>query len=147
MMDALMYGMIPIANRVNFLNAPPENVSIKLQISLPNMVERAAASIPGIGICAPIRNTRSIRNVKIIFFLRSGIFQALTKVEIKLLHLYFTASFRNFCSCRFCASNFYCQSFCDISVCQHFNAVFSVFDESCFNQSFVGYYSTVFKYI
>ena len=81
-MDAVMYGVIESANIVKLLNAPPENRLNKANspVSLSNVCDRTSLSMPGTGICAPIRKINSIAIVKMIFFLRSGIFQAFATV-------------------------------------------------------------------
>ncbi len=58
MIDAEMYGMIPSAKIVNRESAPPENM-----LNMPRMppdwlwnnFASWSGSIPGTGICAPIR--------------------------------------------------------------------------------------------
>ena len=58
MIDAVIYGMIPKAKTVRRLKFPPENRSRKPK-TVPDAwlkkFSRAAASMPGVGICAPIR--------------------------------------------------------------------------------------------
>jgi hypothetical protein len=62
MIEAEMYGMMPRAKIVKRDNAPPENM-----LNMPRMPpcwpwKRSAStfgSIPGTGMCAPIRNTTS----------------------------------------------------------------------------------------
>ena len=82
MIEAVMYGVILSANIVKLLNAPPENRlnRAKSPVSLSNVCARISLSMPGTGICEPILKINSIARVKIIFFLRSGMFQAFATV-------------------------------------------------------------------
>lgn len=81
MIEALMYGMIPIANTEKFLNAPPEMTSKKPN-STPLAISSAMASgrTPGVGTWAPIRKIRSIARVNKSLFLSSVTFTAACKV-------------------------------------------------------------------
>ena len=82
MIDAVMYGVMLSAKIVKLLNAPPENRSKRSRspVSPENICARYSLSIPGTGMLEPILYTSSIRRVKIIFCLISGIFHALENV-------------------------------------------------------------------
>ena len=62
MIDDEMYGMIPSAKIVKRDSAPPENM-LNMPKMLPPLSRKKSAStfgsIPGTGMCAPTRNTKS----------------------------------------------------------------------------------------
>ena len=74
MIDAEMYGMMPRAKMVKRRSAPPENM-----LNMPSMPpwlswKKPAStfgSMPGTGMCAPMRNTISAPSRKIRRFFRS----------------------------------------------------------------------------
>ena len=85
-------GVMDMANRVTFSNAPPDIIFKKPSKLFPAVVAEsppimgamssanASRLRKGTGIAAPIRNTMMIIRVKRIFFLRSTIFHAFLMV-------------------------------------------------------------------
>jgi hypothetical protein len=81
-----MYGVTPIAKIVAFENAPPDNVFryANAELLAPLLASergairscKAEISRKGTGITEPILKQITIKIVKRIFFLRSGIIQA-----------------------------------------------------------------------
>src|SRR5699024_2165503 len=72
MIEAVMYGIIPIAKIEKFCNAPPPNVFNKPNTFCSFIKSIALLSVKGTGIKVPIRNTINIKRVKIIFCLISA---------------------------------------------------------------------------
>ena len=80
--EALIYGVILIAKIEKLLNAPPATISKNPKIlACPVNCWIIELSIPGTGMCAPIRNTKNINSVKIIFLRVSSTFKAARKVD------------------------------------------------------------------
>src|SRR5699024_19205 len=72
MMDAVMYGIIPIDKMEKFCKAPPPNVFKKPNTFAGPIKSMASLLVNGTGINVPIRNITSINNVKTILFLISA---------------------------------------------------------------------------
>src|SRR5207253_2942019 len=78
MIDALIYGMMPSAKIVKRDNAPPEKISRKPRSAPPSFKRNLPSSsllMPGVGMCAPMRYTANIPNVKRIRVRSSGIWK------------------------------------------------------------------------
>ena len=80
-MDALMYGVIDIANNVALANAPPDSISrypsaepLPATVSIKPL--NASAFRKGTGMTEPILKMMMINSVNSNFFLRSGKAQA-----------------------------------------------------------------------
>ena len=56
-----------MANKLIFLKAPPEIISIKPKMFCVNNESKTAGLIPGAGMCAPSRKMRNITNVNSSF--------------------------------------------------------------------------------
>ena len=81
---AVIYGVILKAKIVKLLKAPPENRSNSERSPVPpwKIWLNTSLLMPGTGMLAPILKTNSIKRVKTIFFLMSGIPQASLTVFI-----------------------------------------------------------------
>src|SRR6476469_2699314 len=80
-MDAVIYGIIPMAKMENCFNAPPPKVlRIPKTLSLSWEASTSAFTL-GTGINVPSRNTTNIKRVNIIFRLISPTRIKLEKVE------------------------------------------------------------------
>ena len=107
MIDALIYGVILIANMVAFWNAPPDTKLIKPNSELfvfSNIALSCVGSSSGTGIHEPSRKIIIIPKVYKSFFLRSAIFHAFLMVSNILYHLYLSAGCKDFFLCCFTES-------------------------------------------
>src|SRR5699024_5357579 len=80
MMDAVMYGIIPIAKMEKFCSAPPPNVFKKPKTFCWFIKSIACLSVNGTGINVPRRKTININNVNIIFRLMSP-----TRIKLEIV--------------------------------------------------------------
>src|SRR3546814_14975476 len=76
MIDAVMYGMMPRANRANWVSAPPENRVRKPSTPAPSSAWvfrfwTASRSMPGAGTADPARYTARMKITNRIFLRRS----------------------------------------------------------------------------
>jgi len=78
MIEALIYGLTPMAMMEKVDSPPPENRSSNPRNAFElNSLSRAALSAPGTAMCAKIRNTRKSPRVKRILRRSSGMRSAL----------------------------------------------------------------------
>ena len=138
MMEALMAGCTPSANRVHSLSAPPLIMFRYSSISpVPpaNMVVSAPALIYGTGIAQPRRNRTRIRRVNRRRLRRSSIFHALRKVSNTLHHLSLPARFLDFFLGGGCiSSDLDIDRLGQLAVAQHLDAVQRLGDDAGLQQ-------------
>ena len=93
MIDALMYGVMLMANTENLLKAPPENKSRSPnKLPLENRFSMTEASTPGTGMCTPRRKMMNMIRVKTARFRNSGTFSTFWMFSNTTNHPYCSAT-------------------------------------------------------